>query len=141
MANGLGAVLSVSMFGGCSLKIGEREIVVHNRKAKALIGYLAFAANHRETRGRLAGLLWRDMDEERARGNLRHVLQTLRDSFEAAGCSGFTTDRTEVGLEAGSVRFDVLDATGSIDRDWPDDVLLDRSRVADCVLDGFEGVE
>ena len=140
-ADGSGAVLSVSLFGGCSFKLGEREIVVQNRKAKALIGYLAFAPNHRETRGRLAGLLWRDMDEERARGNLRHVLQTLRDGFEAAGYSGFTTDRTEVGLEAGGVRFDVLDATGSIDRDWPDDVLLDRSRVADCVLDGFEGVD
>lgn len=46
-------------------------------KAEALVYYLA-AAGREERRDRLAGLLWSDVDEARARKNLRDVLSNLR---------------------------------------------------------------
>ena len=61
--------LAISLFGGVSLHIAGHKIELRNRKAEALIGYLALSPGPSETRERLAGLLWSEMEESRARGS------------------------------------------------------------------------
>jgi len=133
--------LAVSLFGGCQVSYGGREIVVPNRKARALIGHLAFAPNQTETRERIAGLLWSETDEDKARASLRQLLRTLRDLLAGAGFEGFTTLRERVGFEAGTVRFDVWEAAESIAKGSPIDALLDRSRICETLLEGFDDVD
>ncbi|GAB4157085.1 MAG: BTAD domain-containing putative transcriptional regulator [Candidatus Promineifilaceae bacterium] len=56
------------------------DLVSH--KAQALLFYLAVTGQS-YSRERLAGLLWGDLDEERARGNLRVALTKLRPLLDA----------------------------------------------------------
>ncbi|MDX1689367.1 MAG: hypothetical protein R3248_15400, partial [Candidatus Promineifilaceae bacterium] len=68
--------------------LGELQIVLDGRplhgelgsKEAALLCYLA-ATGERHTRQALAGLLWSESPEERARNSLRVALSTLRKAF------------------------------------------------------------
>ena len=59
------------------LYIGDRQLPLTSRKAKALVAYLVLAPDMRESRERLAGLLWSESEDEKARACLR---QLFRDS-------------------------------------------------------------
>ena len=48
--------LVISIFGGIGLRVRGRELALPNRKARALLAYLAFE-NNSATRERVAGLL------------------------------------------------------------------------------------
>jgi DNA-binding SARP family transcriptional activator/TolB-like protein len=135
------ATLLVSLFGGCSFHFSGRELPIANKKGKALLGYLAFAHNHSETRERLVGMFWSEMAEDKARANLRQTLHSLRDTLEAAGFEGFNTLYSDPGFEPGTVKFDAIDALDSVARDWPTDHLVDRARVADTLFAGFEDID
>lgn len=70
--------LQLRFLGGMS--IGQGEELLSDQvaaKALALLCYLAVTAGQ-HTRGALAGLLWSDFPEQRARSNLRDTLHTLR---------------------------------------------------------------
>jgi len=64
------------------------------RKTEALLIYLALSQGP-QGRSHLAGLLWGDSPEDRARGNLRHALWDLRRKLEPAA---FESDRHSIGL-------------------------------------------
>lgn len=49
-----------------------------NRKARALLAYLAVEHGRPHARGRLAGMLWGETGDERARHNLRQSLSAVR---------------------------------------------------------------
>jgi DNA-binding SARP family transcriptional activator/TolB-like protein len=136
-----GPRLSVSLFGGVSLRLGGREIAVPNRKAKALLGYLALTPNLSEARERLVGVLWSESDEGRARGNLRQALRGLREAFARGGFGGFLTDRNEVALEPGSIIVDVTAVLDSVTAGRPHDLLLDRERLTDTLMAGYEDID
>lgn len=59
----------------CAVARGE-TLVPLERKPAAIVAYLAIEGP--TPRGRLAGLLWPEVDEARARGNLRQCLSKLR---------------------------------------------------------------
>jgi DNA-binding SARP family transcriptional activator len=136
-----GPLLVVSLFGGISLRLDGREIALANRKARALLGYLALAPNLSETRERLVGMLWSESDEERARASLRQTLYGLRDALAQAGFAGLVTDRNEVALEAGSISLDVAAVLDSVTAGIPHDLLLDRQRLTDSLMAGFEEID
>ena len=56
--------MHISLLDGVFLRVGDREVVLNSRKARALIGYLVLAPNMQETRDRLVGLLWSETEEE-----------------------------------------------------------------------------
>jgi len=133
--------LAVSLFGGVSLRLGSREIAIANRKARALLGYLALTPNLSETRERLVGVLWSESDEGKARASLRQVLHTLRDVLDQDGFGGFLTDRNEVALEPASISLDVAAVLNSVAAGSPHDLLLDRQRLTDTLMDGYEDID
>ena len=82
------AELRLSVLGGFALQRANGEAVqISNRKARALIAYLALTPNNTESRERLAGLLWSDRAEEQARGSLRQTLKQIRLLFADIGFS------------------------------------------------------
>lgn len=72
------AKLELSLLGTPLLKLDGQPVPgLVSHKAQALLFYLAVTGQP-SSRERLAGLLWADLDEERARGSLRVALTKLR---------------------------------------------------------------
>lgn len=70
--------LRLSLLGRFSLVARGRSLEVPGKKAQGLLAYLAIPSGRRHSREHLAGLLWGDMAEERARHNLRQCVSALR---------------------------------------------------------------
>jgi DNA-binding SARP family transcriptional activator len=133
--------LEVSLFGGISLHFDGSRIEVSNRKALALVGYLGLTASLHETRERIVGLLWSEAEEAKARATLRQSLKELRSVFEDCGYTGFATDRVEVGFDPSTIVVDVEAVLASVAAGRPDDALLDRTRITETLLQGFDDID
>ena len=71
--------LAISLFGPIQVTAGGRQVSgFESDKVRALLAYLAVEADQPHRREKLAALLWPDMPEATARGNLRHALANLR---------------------------------------------------------------
>jgi DNA-binding SARP family transcriptional activator len=113
------AVLQLGLLGGfeCRASSGE-PIAFPTRKTRALLAYLAICAGQRLRREKLAGLLWADRAESRARADLRKSLSRLRESLPQAARScilvepGHLSVRPD-GLEVDVVRFERWTADGT----------------------------
>ena len=93
--------LKLTLLGPPSIHLDDREIVLRERKATALLAYLALEPA-RQQRDTLATLLWPDHDQKRARANLRYLLWSLRKELGEEWLSG---DAEQVSLGDG-VRVD-----------------------------------
>lgn len=89
--------LSIRLFGHPEVMLKEAAVAIEQRKAMALLAYLALSARpHRRTA--LAGLLWPNLAPAQALANVRHTLWVLR----AAGLAGWLIgDRTTLALRSG----------------------------------------
>jgi DNA-binding SARP family transcriptional activator len=124
-----------------ALYIGDRELPLTSRKAKALVSYLVLAPGMRDSRERLAGLLWSESENEKARACLRQLLHYLRESFDAAGVEGLSTDKSHVGLDASIFGSDLDEALASVDQGAPADILIDETNVIDAFLRGYDDID
>src|SRR6476660_1529908 len=88
--------LRISVFGGVGLSISGKDVHMPNRRARALLAYLALSEARKESRERLAGLFWGDTQERNARSSLRQVLFEARDALSALGCQALIAEREYV---------------------------------------------
>jgi DNA-binding SARP family transcriptional activator len=135
------ARLAISLFGGVYLRLGGRDVTVQNRKAKALIGYLALTPSHSETRERLVGMFWGDAEECKARSSLRGALHLLSDAFARVGFEGLLKGRNEVALKASSIQLDVAAVLQSVEAGRPHDLLIDHQRLTETLMAGYEDID
>lgn len=135
------AKLQISLLGDFELSFQGTRLLLPNRKARALAGYLALAPSFSESRGRLVGLLWSETDEARARATLRQVLKDLRTVFDTCGFRGFRTTRTDVGFERGAIDVDVTRIVDSVAAGQPMPRLLDTLRISETLMAGFEDLD
>ncbi len=100
--------LHVSLLGpfACHAQDG-RALAFPARKVEALLAYLVASPSRRETRDRLAGLLWDDMAESRARANLRQALSRLRHALPPETRDGLVIGAREVAVAAQTVEVDL----------------------------------
>jgi DNA-binding SARP family transcriptional activator/tetratricopeptide (TPR) repeat protein len=109
------ATLRLALLGAPIATLDGRELAVDTRKATALLAYLAVEGGaHR--RSTLAGVLWPDVDEERARAALRRTLSTLRNALRGEFVR-VTRDIVELdrsGVDLDVTRFRELAATGTV---------------------------
>ncbi|MFN2122317.1 MAG: transcriptional regulator, partial [Candidatus Promineifilaceae bacterium] len=71
--------LNISLLGSFQASLGEEPLVAfESDKARALLAYLAVEADRPHRRDSLAGLLWSDTPEQKARRSLRGALANLR---------------------------------------------------------------
>ena len=64
------------MIGPFSASCGGREVKLKTRKAGAVLAYLALSETWQESRERLAGFLWSESEEMKARGLLAKFCTT-----------------------------------------------------------------
>lgn len=105
-----------------------------------MLAYLALSDTGREGRERLAGLLWPDTSEEKARASLRHVLQEIREALASHDCHALTAGRRDVELVSGSISVDLTQTMLDVAAGNVPGVLLMRSRAADTILLGYDGI-
>ena len=73
------ARLTLTVLGGFQARLDrEPALALPTRKTRALLAYLALPPGRSHSRDKLAGLLWGDVPEPRARGGLRQALSRLR---------------------------------------------------------------
>ncbi|PYN14101.1 MAG: hypothetical protein DME06_05545, partial [Candidatus Rokuibacteriota bacterium] len=77
------------------------------KKAQALLAYLALPPGQPHPREKLATLLWGDMQDAQARGNLRHALSRIRKLLPPSARSGLVFDGPSVALDPSIVEVDV----------------------------------
>lgn len=131
-------VLSISLLGGMGLLYDGHAVRLGNRRARALLAYLALSDSGRERREHLAALFWGDNSEHNARASLRQVLFDARDTLAALGCDALVPGRDHVELVAGSTELDITAMLNEINRGSIPSALLTQTRVSDTILAGYE---
>ena len=78
--------LSMRFLGGVQVRLdGKPVATLEYDKVRALLAYLAMEADRPHRREALAGLLWPELPERRARRNLSQALLTLRRALGGGG--------------------------------------------------------
>jgi len=96
------ARLNLVLFGGFRATIGARYVPLTLKKAQALLAFLALSPAQRQTRERLAALLWADAPDEHARNSLRQTLFAIRSALGPAAPHVLGSDAAAVWLEPGA---------------------------------------
>ena len=115
------ARLELKLLGGFEAHLqGGAPLVLPTRKTQALLAYLALPPGQSHPRDKLATLLWGDMQNAQARGNLRNALSRIKKSLPRAARAGLLLDGASVSLDPSAVdvdvtRFERLVADGSVD--------------------------
>jgi DNA-binding SARP family transcriptional activator/tetratricopeptide (TPR) repeat protein len=134
-------VVEIGLLGGFSARCCGREIALKNRKTQALLACLALQDANSILRERLVGLIWSEVDEERARGSLRQAMYALREGLAAAGCDVVSADKMQVTLRRGAVSVDILEAIEMAGRREAHPVLLTQNEPIDSLLASFESID
>jgi TolB-like protein/DNA-binding SARP family transcriptional activator/Tfp pilus assembly protein PilF len=123
----------VNLLGRFELRAPDgQEIALGARKSVALLAVLAAATGQRVSRDRIAALLWEDMPDGQARGNLRQLLAATRRPapFLEAGAGS-------VGFSVGMVDTDLADFEAAIKEDTPSALERAAALYRADLLDGF----
>src|SRR3984893_11168298 len=149
----------VNILGRFELRApAAQEVALAARKSIALLAVLAAAPGQRMSRARVAALLWGDMPDAQARGNLRQLLAATRRPapfLEAdAGSIGFSAEMVDTDLAAfeGAIaedtpaaleraaelyRADFLDGFSLRDRNFDDWLTGERERLREHAVQLF----
>ncbi|NKC31193.1 BTAD domain-containing putative transcriptional regulator [Falsiroseomonas selenitidurans] len=133
-----GAPLTLMLFGPLRLLRGAEEFRFRNRKARAVLACLALAEGQELTRERIAGLLWSESAEDRARASLRQVVHEIREVLPAGT---LRADRMTVALEPGRMRHDLAPLLALLAERRIDPRLLDTAGLVDQFLEDLEDLD
>ena len=101
-------MLRLRLLGSFELRgPGDRPLKITARKTRALLAFLALQNGTRQSRERLAALLWEDADAELARSSLRQALTALRRALPAKLHTLLEADPQQVALNLAQVQVDV----------------------------------
>jgi predicted ATPase/DNA-binding SARP family transcriptional activator len=115
------AGLELKLFGGFEAHAqGGAALVLPTRKTRALLAYLALPLGRSHPREKLATLLWGDMQDAQARGNLRNALSRIKKALPRSARASLLFNGANVSLDPSAVdvdvaRFERLIADGSAD--------------------------
>ncbi len=118
-------MLEIRLLGQFELRRDGQPIEMPSRAAQSLLAYLLLNSEFPHRREKLAGVLWPDVPEENARGNLRHALHTVRRALEGG---------------SGGARYLLADDL-AIEFDRRSDHWLDVSRLKLKVDEGWSAAE
>jgi TolB-like protein/DNA-binding SARP family transcriptional activator len=92
------------------------DILLRNRKTRAILAILGVINGNRVSRSRLSGLLWDRLDDAQARMNLRHSLSELNRLVNAKVPNLIEIDRESVRLNTKICRLHAFDPTTHFER-------------------------
>ncbi len=90
-------MIDVRLFGKFEVIQDGRAVEITSRPLQSLLAYLMLNAGAMVSREKVAGLLWPDSEEQKARHNLRQALWRLG---KLIGKSYFLTDKVSVGFDS-----------------------------------------
>lgn len=112
------AALRASLFGGFQLwTFGGEEVIISNRRARALLAMLCLAPDEPVDRDHLSKLLWPGRFEAQARASLRQCLLDLGKLLAAADCDLLDVSRSRISLNANAVKSDLGDLEHALAND------------------------
>ncbi len=101
-------MLQLQLFGGFKLSTEDGQaIAIRLFKDRALFAYLALNTGKSFSRAALAGLLWSEQPEEKARHSLSQSLSTICDAL-GAQASIVSRGRKEISLQKEALRIDLV---------------------------------
>jgi DNA-binding SARP family transcriptional activator/TolB-like protein len=134
--------LNLYLLGPVQAEVMGQRLRLRSRKARAALGYLAFAPHGEETRERLVGLLWSESEEERARASLRQVVHELREAMGKAGMPGLLrAERLAIGLDTVGLAHDAGAVLAEAEAGRVHPRLLDTPRLPDTLLEGLDDLD
>src|SRR5258705_13425660 len=102
------ARLVLTLLGGFDARpAAGSPLVLPTRKARALLAYLALPLGRAHSREKLAALLWGDMPDAQARGNLRQALSRIHRAWARVAVPGLLLHGDTVALDPSAVEVDV----------------------------------
>lgn len=137
-----GGGLTLYVLGPMQVEVAGQPIRLRSRKARAALGYLAFAPRAEETRERLVGLLWSESEEEKARASLRQVVHELREAMDKAGLPELLrAERLSVGLDPLRLAHDMGEVLTEAEQGRVHPRLLETPRLPDSLLEGLDDLD
>lgn len=101
--------LELRLLGGFEGRVhGGSPLVLPTRKTQALLAYLALPPGQSHPRDKLATLLWGDMQNAQARGNLRNALSRIKKALPRAARASLRFEGGSVSLDAVAIDVDVV---------------------------------
>lgn len=102
-------VLDLTLLGGCQGSCGpDRPLRLSNKKAWALLAYLALQPGRAFDREHLAGLLWGDRFDEQSRKSLRQTLYEIRTALGDDAGKYLDTTRDTIRVNGEDLAVDAL---------------------------------
>jgi DNA-binding SARP family transcriptional activator/TolB-like protein len=126
------------LLGPFRLTQGTVELRLRSRKTRAALACIALAEGQELTRERMAGLLWSEFAEDKARASLRQVVHELRDILPPGT---IRAERLSIGLAADGLQIDLDLVLEALARSEVDQRLLDHAGLADRLFDGLDDLD
>ncbi len=106
----IGGYARAALFGPFQLVAPDgAEILISNRRARALLAMLCLAPDEPIDRDHLSKLLWPGRFEAQARASLRQCLSDLGKLLASADCDLLDISRSRISLKTGTVKTDLSD--------------------------------
>jgi TolB-like protein/DNA-binding SARP family transcriptional activator len=103
------ALAELTLLGTFELRLSNGAAAdLPGQKDRALLAILALSGGAPQSRDKLAGLLWSDHGEPRARDSLKHALARVRQSLGESLANALAADRQSVQLETTGLSIDVV---------------------------------
>ncbi len=131
----------LELVGGFRLSADGHPLRIKNRKAQAILAYLSLVPGASESRERLAGLLWSESSEEKARASLRQTLHDLRVALDGLSHPIIDFSHAEITLHIEHISVDIRDMVSDGEADRVSPHLFKEKRPADALLLGFEDLD
>ncbi len=133
--------LSIALIGSFRAKVQGREVRLSTRKSSAILACLALADDREMSRERLVGLLWSEVETDKARASLRQAIHELRDALAAAGFDGLETEKHAIRLGNCDISTDVTDIVAAASNGEADPLILGRTNILDDFLAPLESID
>jgi len=133
--------LKISLIGGAHFSYGGQDVRIANRRALAILGYLALSDTHVERRERLAFLFWSNADAIHSSGNLRQAIHEIQVAMKRVGCDAFVASRLTLSLSHRGFDLDVETVTRAIAAGEVPDALLRQEGTAMSLLAGLDDLD
>jgi DNA-binding SARP family transcriptional activator len=132
-------MLRLRLLGSFELRgPGDRPLKITARKTRALLAFLALQNGTRQSRERLAALLWEDADAELARSSLRQALTALRRALPAKLHTLLEADPQQVALNLAQVQVDVHRLRTLLSEGTMPSLRAARALAGETLLEGFD---
>lgn len=107
--------MHLALMGPVRLRWHGQTVGRLSHPCRALLACIALSPTLTASRDQLAALIWGDLDESRAKRNLRHALFQLRAAVPQAALDALVVDPGTIGFSEATVCVDALDLMAKIE--------------------------